>query len=123
MKSRIWFLVFIFTLLGAPALLACEDCIPKGALDPNGSGPYSSAICWSRDSGVWSWCVGGSVVCSGGNYGSDCPVPGSGGGSECGDHCVQNPTLRSREAAQTCKSVDLSGRCAGERRNRSIPTL
>ena len=51
MKRTFFALVISVTLFGAPALFACERCIQKGSLDPNGNGPYLTGICWSIEDG------------------------------------------------------------------------
>lgn len=105
--------VVLIVVAAAPVLFACEKCVKKGELDPNGGGPYSTAICWSGDIYQWSWCSGGILACTGGDPEDVCPVSG---GANCGDHCVENPdSIVRRGPARECGNVDLAGRChAGE---------
>jgi hypothetical protein len=112
--KRLLLLVVVITLFAVPQLLACESCVPAGSRDPMGGGPYSSAICWTSDSGQWSWCVGGSSNCTGDDPENVCPV-----GTSCppdSQHCGpihKDPLLTT--SYKGCDAVDEAGRCAGKR--------
>lgn len=114
MNRRLLFVVSVVTLLAAPALFACETCIPKGVRDPNGGGPYGSALCWTSSSGILSYCWGGDLVCTGADPENSCPTAGGGG---CTIACPENPELRSAAVDRRCDTVDVSGRCTDVRRN------
>jgi hypothetical protein len=112
-NRKLLFFVLLLTLCCAPALFACESCVAKGQKDPNGGGPYGSALCWTGGGGVWSWCIGGNLLCDGGDPEGTCA-----GGGNCGNSCVENPVLRSSPTAEKkCNVVDVSGRCGGGRKN------
>lgn len=101
------------TLIGAPAAVACEKCVPQGQKDPNGGGPYSSAICWTIASGSWSYCWASGSTCSTGDPENACPLPGSGG--QCAESggiivCVENPEMMTDPAGR-CRGTDVQGRC------------
>ena len=115
MKSFVIFSALTVALLLGPELSACESCVPKGTKDPDGNGPYASAICWTTDTGNYSWCVGGNVVCSGGNPEGSCPSAkgrcsddGSGG-----QVCIYDVEPL-KAPLDDCSFSDIQGRCAGK---------
>lgn len=126
--SRSFLVVAVAVLLfGASSLVACEQCVPKGSKDPNGGGPYNSAICWTIDSGDKAYCWGGNTTCSGQDPENSCPI---GGGGQCvelsggGTVCVYNPDpilADPADPAGLCLTADLNGRCVG--RQRQIASL
>lgn len=114
------FLVLVLVVLAASALSACESCVAKGAQDPLGGGPYNSALCWTSDGGPWTYCWGGSFVCSGGSVDASCPASGEGNCAENVEDCVLTQWLRSSHVADTkCDGADVAGRCLIARRTLS----
>ena len=113
MKQRMFVLIVSIALFGASALIACEKCITKGQLDPNGGGPYASSICWTADSGAWSYCVGGDSNCTGDDPENVCPT--SSGNEQCTEPnlCILYPdSIRlPTPAVKECR-VDISGKCS-----------
>ena len=108
--KRILLVFFVSTaMLCAAVILACDLCVPQGQLDPQGGGPYSSAICWTTTdgSGPYSWCVGGDSYCS--YYGSDGSCPVQGGSCTDPGGCIQNP--QSVVVQHPRCDIDVSGRC------------
>jgi hypothetical protein len=112
--NRLFVVVASIVLLAAPALFACEKCIPQGTTDPVAGGPFSSAICWTTDSGPWTYCWGGDSICQGGNVDNSCPV----GGGSCNPelpNCILNPVSIARGTVNKCSTVDVSGACLAEK--------
>lgn len=113
--SRLFLVVAVVAaLFSAPALIACEKCVSKGSLDPNGGGPYNSAICWTASNGGWSWCVGGNTSCTGDDTENVCP---EGGATNCitlsngNTICFQVREPNASEPLGRCGGTDLQGRC------------
>lgn len=117
--SRLLLVVAVgVVLFSASSLAACEKCVPKGEKDPNGGGPYSSAICWTIDSGTWAYCWGGATNCTGDDPENSCPTSGGGQCAELaggGEVCVYNIDLREDPADPVgrCSTADVQGRCGG----------
>ena len=106
--------VVVLSLFAAGAVDACEQCIPKGSRDPDGGGPYNSAICWTISSGGWSSCVGGDTKCSGDDLENSCPVGGGPGCITFNDGrtlCPENPEPVVSEPLDRCRATDVAGRC------------
>src|SRR5437016_14127361 len=104
MKRSLFVLVVSVTLFGAPALFGCEKCIPKGNLDPNGNGPYSTGICWTIDTGSYVSCYGTSTSCTT-TSGDGCPAGGQ-CQSELG--CILNPeSIQPPAAAPAARKCSL----------------
>lgn len=108
--KRVAFALGILIILCGASSFACESCVDKGSLDPNGGGPYNSAICWTSSGGQWSWCVGGNTTCTGGTDGS------CGGSDVCvdpGSSCILNPaSFNGAEGPVKKCAVDVSGACS-----------
>lgn len=125
MRRSILVCTVLLVLVIGPSVLACEYCIRKGSLDPNGGGPYSSAICWTSNSGGWSYCWGGDTDCTGSDPENTCPTAG---GSGCltmsnGETiCVENPEPLVAPPAG-CRGTDVQGRCAGRRASATLTML
>lgn len=77
------YLLFLTTfLLFAPALFACEDCIPKGRKTPDNT-IAPETTCWSWDGGAVEGCyvVSDYSNCKMWSYTENaCPVTNGGGG-------------------------------------------
>ena len=109
MKRPIFILSIIIALIGVAPLPACETCVPPNTSDPGGN-VHNYPECFNQTTGNYSACVSGT------SSDSTCPYTYNDGscssGSNCGNHCIQNPTsvTPSHDHAMAC-SVDASGRC------------
>lgn len=119
MKRLVMIVLALATFAATPAVFACEKCIDKGSKDPNGGGPYNSAICWTADDGGWTYCIGGNTKCDGGSFGNSCPVSGGQCHEESPSDCVLNQTMSIRvpvtsHVTRPIKKcvADLTGACA-----------
>jgi hypothetical protein len=120
MKRILFVLVTSVILFCAPALFACDKCIPPGVSDPAGN-THNYPSCYSIASGSLSSCVGGyagQATCPYTATGGGCPE----GGSGCErDACILNPESFAPAPLLTAKkcAIDVSGRCAAGGSGRS----